>query len=495
MLAKRPKLGRLLAGVAVACCLAVAMAGTSAAQEAPPDPQAYVKYYVVAQAYQGQPENLTEIAIRFLGSGERSAEIYNLNAGRVQPDGASLTDPTRLKRGWYLVLPWDAAGEGVKYGQIPPGSKPTTTAPEAKSSAKPSGSPSPSPSPSSGGAKNGGPAAGCTATAASSSRSDWAQLRMAADGAWDLSRGNGVMVAVVDSGVDGELKQLSGRIAVGADVTVGGGRGDTDCLGTGTAMANIIAANASAEKTPVGIAPDTTILPVRMVGTSANGRATDAANAIEVAVSAGASVVALGSHVDLAAPAVAASLTTALNHDVVVVAGAPTKPLTLPSPSEPSATGALLLVGGVGADNQLIEEYQPNAVEVVAPGADVTSIGPGGAGALSYTGTRFAVAFTAGQAALVRAAYPELSAVQVEQRIQGTADALGAGTRDGSYGFGMINPAASVARTLDGEQPAATAPSGGGSRGGTAVLIFLGIALFVGGGVVITLRFRRRAVG
>lgn len=488
MLAKRPTLERLLASIVVACCLAVAAAGTAA--KAAPDPQAYVKYYVVAAQYQGQPENLTEIALRLLGSGERSAEIYNLNAGRIQPDGASLTDPAKLNGGWYLVLPWDAAGEGVKYGQIPPGPKPKTTAPKPKGSPKPSSSATPRTSPSPGG-KN----AGCTATAASSSRSEWAQLRMAAEGAWDLSRGNGVMVAVVDSGVDGTLEQLSGRVAVGADVTVGNGRGDTDCLGTGTAMASIIGANASTQKTPVGIAPDASILPVRMVGTSGSGRDVDAANAIEVAVSAGASVVALGSHIDLAAPEVAASLATALNHDVVVVVGAPTTPVGLPSPGEPSATGALLLVGGVGADNQLIEGYQPNSVEVVAPGADVSSIGPGRAGALSYTGTRFAVAFAAGQAALVRAAYPELNAIQVEQRIQSTADAMGSGTPDGSYGFGMINPAASVAKAIDGEQAAVSGGSGGGGGGGMAAVILLGVALIAGGGVIILLRSRRRAFG
>ncbi|RIV40214.1 S8 family serine peptidase [Micromonospora radicis] len=497
MLAKRPNIGRLIAGVVVACCLVVAMAGTATAQKAPPDPQAYVKYYVVTAAYQGQPENLTEIATRFLGSGERSAEIYNLNAGRVQPDGASLTDPARLNRGWYLVLPWDAVGEGVQYGQVPSGARTPTKAltktPRPTATAEPSGSPSPTPSasPSPTGTRN---APRCTAVAASSSRSDWAQLRLAADGAWDLSRGNGVMVAVVDSGVDGGLEQLSGRVAVGADVTVGNGRGDTDCLGTGTAMANIIAANPGTQKIPAGLAPDATILPVRMVGTSGNGRATDAANAIEVAVSAGASVVALGGHVDLAAPAVAASLATALNHDVVVVAGAPTTPVTLPSPAESTATGALLLVGGVGANNQLVEEYQPDLVEVVAPGADVTSVGPGGAGALSYTGTRFAVAFVAGQAALVRAAYPELTAAQVEQRIRDTADAVGGENPDQRYGSGMINPAVSLARTLDGEQQTgagASAGGGGGGGGGIATLVLIGIAL-VGGGAFLALGFHRR---
>lgn len=491
MLAKRPTLVRLIAVVVMACCVIVSAAGTSAGRAPTPDPQAYVKYYVVAAEHEGQPENLTEIAVRFLGSGERSAEIYNLNAGRVQADGAGLTDPARLNRGWRLVLPWDAAGEGVQYGQLPAARKPTQPAPRPTSTASPSPKPDPSKSPGSP-PNGGGRPPGCTATAASSSRSNWAQLRLAADGAWDLSRGNGVMVAVVDSGVDGKLPQLGGQVAVGADVTVGNGRGDTDCLGTGTAMAAIIGASASADNTPVGIAPDATILPIRMVGTSTSSRAMDAANAIEVAVSAGASVVALGSHVDLGDPTVAASVTTALNHDVVVVAGAPTKPLTPPAAGERSATGALLLSGGVGADGQLAEEYQQGMVEVVAPGIDVASLGMSGTGVLSNTGTRFAVAFVAGQAALVRAAYPDLTAVQVKERIRSTADAMEKGKTDARYGTGMINPAASVAKQLDEERQVAGAQGDEGG-GGTALAVLLGLGLVAAGGLVFAIRFRRRA--
>ncbi|MEU8419587.1 S8 family serine peptidase [Micromonospora sp. NPDC048835] len=493
MLAKRPTLARLIAVLAMACCVIVAAAGTSAGRAPTPDPQAYVKYYVVAAEHQGQPENLTEIANRFLGAGARSAEIYNLNAGRVQADGAGLTDPAKLNPGWRLVLPWDAAGEGVQYGQLAPAPRPTRPAPKPESTG--SLSPKPGPSTSSAGPPSGsGTPAGCTTTAGSSRRSNWAQLRMAADGAWDLSRGNGVMVAVLDSGVDGKLPQLSGRVAVGADVTVGNGRGDTDCLGTGTAMAGIIAASAGGDNTPAGIAPDATILPIRMVGDSPRGRAMDAANAIEVAVSAGASVVALGSHVDLGDSTVVASITTALNHDVVVVVGAPTKPVTVPAGGERSATGALLLAGGVGADGQFAEEYQPGTVEVVAPGIDVATLGTGDTGVLSNTGTQYAVAFVAGQAALVRAAYPDLTAVQVEERIRSTADAMQEGKAADRYGAGMINPAAAVARQLD-ERQVADAQSAEGGGGGTALVVLLGLGLVAAGGVVFATRMRRRASG
>ncbi|MEV4845972.1 S8 family serine peptidase [Micromonospora matsumotoense] len=492
MLAKRSILARLLA-VAMAGCVLLAPTGPSVAK-ATSDPQPYVKYYVVVAQYQGQSESLTAIARRFLGSGERSAEIYHLNTGRVQPDGSRLTDPGVLKAGWQLVLPWDAAGEGVKYGQLPTGKRPTPSArPTGTTSPGPAaGSPSPSPSRTSASPRPGGTGPKCTATTGSSSRSDWAQLRMAADSAWTLTRGNGVKVAVVDTGVDATLQQLSGRVAVGADVTVGNGRGDTDCLGSGTAMAGIIAGDSSVDGSPVGIAPDATILPVRVVRGSGAARAADAANAIEVAVSAGASVVAVGSHVDLGDPAVASSVATALDHDVLLVAGAPTKAVTPPSPAGRSGGGALLFAGGVGAGDQLAEQYVEGAVEVVAPGVDVASLGVGGGRAVSNTGTEFAVAFVAGQAALIRAAQPDLTAAQVKDRIRSTADAIGATVSDTKYGSGMINPAASVSVSVGNRNQVASQQEG---NTGAAFAVILGIALLCGAGVVFGLRLRRRRFG
>ncbi|MEU7956823.1 S8 family serine peptidase [Micromonospora humida] len=490
MLAKRSILARLLA-VAMAGCVLMAPTGPAVAK-ATNDPQPYVKYYVVAAQYQGQPESLTAIARRFLGSGERSAEIYHLNTGRVQPDGSRLTDPGSLKAGWQLVLPWDAAGEGVKYGQLPTGKRPT---PSARPSGGPdptpkavSPSPDPSPTRTGGSPRPGATGPKCTATTGSSSRSDWAQLRMAADSAWTLTRGNGVKVAVVDTGVDASVQQLSGRVAVGADVTVGNGRGDTDCLGSGTAMAGIIAGDSSVDGSPVGIAPDATILPVRVVRGSGAARAADAANAIEVAVSAGASVVAVGSHVDLGDPAVASSVATALDHDVLLVAGAPTRAVTPPSPAGRSGGGALLFTGGVGAGDQLAEQYVQGAVEVVAPGVDVASLGVGGGKAVSNTGTEFAVAFVAGQAALIRAAQPDLTAAQVKERIRSTADAIGAAP-DAKYGSGMINPAASVSVAVDDRNQVASQQQG---STGAALAVILGIALLCGVAVVFGLRLRRR---
>ncbi|MGC4747923.1 S8 family serine peptidase [Micromonospora sp. DT201] len=470
----------------------------------------FVKYYAVAASYQGAPENLTEIAVRVLGSGERSAEIYALNAGRPQADGAGLSDPARLHAGWVLVLPWDAAGDGVRYGLLPTGS----AVPNTGASGKPAASGKPTTKPSTGGAPRvdptkspsnvtkpstrtgGGSAGNCGRTAATSKQSNWAQQQLAAHNAWERSRGDGVMVAVVDSGVDASLPQLSGRVAVGADVTSGNGQGDSDCLGSGTAMAGIIAGDSDQPEVPSGMAPDATVLPIRVVGNGAKAKPTDAVNAIEVAVSTGASVIAVGSFVSLKEPEVAAAVTKALAQDVLIVAAAPTESATIPTPSEGAGTpGALLLVGGIGADGKLAEAYQDSTVDVVAPGVDVESLGINGSGTVNMSGSQYAVAFVAGQASLVRSAYPALSAAQVKHRIEVTAERMGAAPPDQQYGWGMIKPAAAVSATVEGEASAtATGGSGGGGLARTVAIVVV-VFILLAAIALLLLRARRWARG
>ncbi|GAB2480301.1 hypothetical protein GCM10027063_23070 [Promicromonospora xylanilytica] len=88
-------------------------------REAADDDGATVKYYVVKTGPNGEQEFLFDIAQRLLGDGNRFEEIFQLNEGRTQPDGGSLTDPAVLLPGWVLQLPDDATGEGVELGALP----------------------------------------------------------------------------------------------------------------------------------------------------------------------------------------------------------------------------------------------------------------------------------------------------------------------------------------------------------------------------------------
>ncbi|NYH41993.1 hypothetical protein HNR22_001720 [Micromonospora jinlongensis] len=492
--------GACLAVFVMVALIVGAVSPASAADE-------YVKFYAVTSSYQGEPENLTSIAARFLGDGARSVEIRNLNTGRRQPDGGTLKEPGQLRAGWLLVLPWDAVGEGVKYGVLPdkapaapvkplPGkAQPTPTA-KARPTVPPervSGAAAvPSKAPTQPRAKAGQ----CATTAASSSRSDWASLRLAADQAWPQSRGKGQLVAIVDSGVDGSLPTLSGHVAVGMDITSGSGRGDTDCLGSGTAMAGLVVGQSTNGSDVKGVAPDATVMPVRVVGNDAKAQPADSAAAIEATVEAGATVIALGNFVDTSKPEVAKAIMEAVARDVVVVIGAARASVPV-NPGAEIGPG-VLRVGGVAVDGQRAADYRGGGIDVVAPGVNVSSVGITGVGAVAGSGTQYAVAFVAGAVALVRAAYPDLSPEQVAHRLQVTSDKMGDGAQpDGRYGWGMINAAAAVTKVLPEEAKAVSSgrESGGrltsGSSGGRSALLAIVALVALAAAVLLVFRIRR----
>ncbi|MGW0435126.1 S8 family serine peptidase [Micromonospora sp. NPDC003197] len=457
----------------------------------------YVKYYVVAASDQ----NLTEIATRLLGDGSRSGELLSLNAGRKQPDGMALTNPRQLNPGWLLVLPWDAVGAGVQYGLLPDKAPVTTkpsTPPESRTTVPDAALPStpPSTSPSSPPRNDvSATTQGCNTAAGSKASSDWASLRLAANQAWPWSRGAGQLVAVIDSGVDGALPQLSGRVAMGRDIITGSGRGDTDCLGSGTAMAGLIAAQPIKGSTVAGIAPDATVLPMRVVDKNAPSRPADGAAAIGAAVAAGATVIAIGSHVDINQVEVAKAVNAAVEQGAVVVVGAVLS--TVPVNPAAKLGEGVLRVGGIGIAGQVADGYRRGGIDVVAPGVDVSSIGITGTGPIAGSGTYYAVAFVAGEAALVRSAHPELTPQQVAHRMRKTAKSMGNGVvPDGQYGWGLIDPAASVSTVLPEETRADPADGDASTASpttpsGQTTLLVIVVLVALAAVVLLVFRFRR----
>ncbi|WP_157240538.1 S8 family serine peptidase [Catenuloplanes japonicus] len=470
-MARLSRFWSVLAAVAVAVAAPVAPA-----LAAVPDESRYVKYYEVTR-----PETLGAAASRFLRDPERADDILHLNADREQPGGGRVTDVAQpLPAGWKLVLPWDAAGDEVRYGVFAD-LLPVAEAPAGGSSPAAPSSPSASPSPS--GPKPAEP--GCTTVASTGGGSEWAYQTLAVDESWERGTGEGVLVGVIDSGVDASLPALAGRVATGADVTSGGGGGDRDCLGSGTGMASIIAAGGDEVD---GVAPGASILPVRLVTTAETPDPAVAAAGIEVAVSAGATVIALGSYVDTADPAIASAITAALDHDVVVVCPAPES-----GEAAPQRPG-LLRVGGAGPDGQPAASYLAGAVDVTAPGIDVAAYGPAGVGVRAVGGTQYAVAFVAGTAALVRSALPHLAAGEVTHRIGSTANPGAQADRDDAHGFGMINPRAAVMTTLAEEtRPVASTDSGAGPYRGVVVGVIVVLLLAAIGMLVWRVRHHVRA--
>ncbi|WP_406038770.1 type VII secretion-associated serine protease mycosin [Micromonospora sp. NBC_00898] len=299
----------------------------------------------------------------------------------------------------------------------------------------------------------------------------WPQQRYAPDRLTPLATGAGVVVAVVDSGVDRRHPQLAGRVLDGADFLDPGGDGTRDCAGHGTGVASIVAATPRPGVAFRGLAPGARILPVRVseqqvVDGRESGRtvgAADFARAIRWAVDHDADVLNLSVVLYADDPTVRSAIGYAVRRNVVVVAAAGNLHDSGDPRPYPAAYDGVLGVGAIGADGVRAPFSQTGPyVDLVAPGGDVLMAAPG-QGHRRAEGTSYAAPFVAATAALLRQYRPELTAAEVARQIvDGTDPAPGRG--DG-YGAGVLNPYRAVTETpgpvVDRPARAAALPVGG----------------------------------
>lgn len=152
-----------------------------------------------------------------------------------------------------------------------------------------------------------------------------------------------------------------------------------------------------------------------------------------------------------------AAVRYAEQRNVVVVAAAGNRAEGAGVRTYPAAFPGVLAVGAMDTSGRRSDAAAQSApVSLVAPGADVVSIGPRGPGHWQGSGTSYATPFVAGTAALVRAYRPALSAAQVRHRLQATADLPAADLPDTVFGWGVVNPMAAVATVLPEEGRAGT---------------------------------------
>ena len=336
----------------------------------------------------------------------------------------------------------------------------------------------------------------------------WAQQRLDFTNAWSITKGKGVTVAIVDSGVNKFHPQLAGRVAKSIDLT---DTYNTDCFGHGTQVAGIIAAQDERNGTPaipfVGVAPDVRLISIKIQeGETSDDDGTSLARGIERAVQEGAEIINV-SATNTDFPRLRQAVHLAQEHDVLIVAAAGNTDARKKQSEQqayPASYPGVLSVGAVGQSGPLSGFSNTSSkVDVTAPGDGiVTTTGDGYVADLQ--GTSYSTPYVAGVAALVKAAKPGLSAKEIMHRIVATADgSVGAGS-----GGGMVNPYEAVAAIVsDSGSPAATRSAGaqpiaiGGpppvdhrtrDRGALIAAVTVGtVLLVVFGGIVVPLGARR----
>ncbi|WUT35895.1 type VII secretion-associated serine protease mycosin [Streptomyces sp. NBC_00690] len=364
----------------------------------------------------------------------------------------------------------------------------------------------------------------------------WHLDAMRADGMWKSSKGKGIVVAVLDTGV-APLKELEGQVLPGgADFTNIPGDERDDYSKHGSDMASLIAGTGAGPggDGAFGLAPGSKILSVRVPMGGGGGPTPDEgmSQAIRHAVDAGAKVI----NISMGSPAnegdlVPNAVKYALEKGALIFAAVGNDGWDAPI-DFPAATPGVV---GVAAVDQKIngtkQSHRGAEVDLAAPGADIVSGCTGKTGYCKGDGTSAATALASASAALIWAKYPKWTNNQVLRVMLNTAGGPTSGAeRNDVIGYGMVRPrialtepgdpgpadvyplpdlaaaapkppsAAASKPPADGkqaEQPTeAAAPAADKDDGNTGLWIALGVgaAVLIGAAVAVpVVRSRRRA--
>lgn len=297
---------------------------------------------------------------------------------------------------------------------------------------------------------------------------NWGVRGTNAQVAWQNgATGAGVLVGVVDDGVDPNHPELLGRISPNSTDIVAGRNALTTSLSHGSELSSLIAGNFNDSQT-VGVAFEATILAVRADDGSSSFSYSDLANAIDYARAQGVRVINFSLGGNASPPAAfteAVQRATQAGIIFTVSAGNSGSATFANYPgflaSDASiANGLILVAGGLNADgslNTVSNSPGPTAPwYMVAPGWEiiVPDHGPPGAvpgfqvcGAAAglpadlcrIQGTSYASPHVAGAVALLIDAFPGLTPAQIVDLLLNSADDLGAAGTDAVYGRGRLN--------------------------------------------------------
>ncbi|EST23090.1 hypothetical protein N566_26090 [Streptomycetaceae bacterium MP113-05] len=314
----------------------------------------------------------------------------------------------------------------------------------------------------------------CTFPAEPFEGKPWALQPVLLEQLWGKTRGGGVSVAVIDSGVDDTHPQLEDAVDADRGKTYlqdekpkdesvtppdYSDDGTKDVAGHGTRVAGIIAARPKDGTGFVGLAPEATIIPIQHNDNIIEGKVGTLAKAITYAVAAGAEVINISQDTDEPlepGTSLERVVQKAIDAGVVIVASAGNDGLRgNVKKTYPASYPGVIAVAASDRDHERARFSQPGAfVDIAAPGVDMISTVPGG-GHCAASGTSFSAPFVAGVAALLVAEHPGWEPRHIEAQLKQTAERSIPGS-DRHVGWGVVDPVRALtedARKI--EQPVA----------------------------------------
>lgn len=282
---------------------------------------------------------------------------------------------------------------------------------------------------------------------------DWGLANYDIPQQWRQTRGEGVRVAVLDTGIAADHPDLVGCVDNARDFT-GSRFGSEDRVGHGTHVAGTIAARHN-EQGVVGVAPECRLLAAKVLGDDGSGSGRSVAEGIDWACEAGADVLSMSLGSPYADRAIHAAIERALAAGVFVVcaAGNEGQPDSVNYPARWPQT---LSIGAVDRQGRVARfSSRGDEVDICAPGQDVLSTYLD-AGYAKLSGTSMATPFVSGVVALLIAKHRKSGGVtpidtqaELVEHLRRTAVDAGPQGKDPNYGYGLIDPGSVLAVAED----------------------------------------------
>ncbi len=275
--------------------------------------------------------------------------------------------------------------------------------------------------------------------------------------AWATTQGAGVTIAIIDTGVDSSVRELSGAVVGGADFSgSGASNGQQPVAQDGAEHATMVASLAAGRGTSsgsgvIGSAPQASLLSLSIGFSDDATSDQQIADAVRWAVDNGADVINMSlTRNTLEWPeSWDDAFLYAMQQDVVVVAAAGNRGSGTVEVGAPATMPGVLTVSGVDENGSASWDASSQGITigVAAPSEELVGVIPGGQ-YVTWSGTSGATPIVAGIVALVRASHPELDAANVINRVIASARDTGPAGADFTYGYGLVDAAAAVGNDI-----------------------------------------------